>query len=182
MPKYLCFEVELEEVAPRIWRRFLLPQDATFYDLHLAIQHACGWESYHLYLFLDADREVIAGMPDKESGEDDPDAREVPLSSWFQRPGASCTYLYDFGDDWEHKVALVGTETEPAKFHQRLLGGERAFPKEDSGGIPGYERFVELLRTGKDPDGDDPKEIMEWLDGWTPEDFDLAEVKREFDR
>jgi hypothetical protein len=181
MPKYMCFEVSLEGVKPRIWRRFLLRAGATFYELHEAIQDACGWTYSHLFQFLGG-QEPIAGMPDGDDGEGDPEAREIRLSTWFERPGNSCIYLYDFGDSWEHEVTLVGIETLPGRFERRLVGGERAFPREDSGGILGYQRFVKLLRTGKDPYGEEPVELLEWLDGWNPDAFDLPAAQRRFDR
>ncbi len=53
MPKYFEFEIELLEITPRIWRRFLINNEATFMNLHYAIQQAFGWQDYHLYEFLD---------------------------------------------------------------------------------------------------------------------------------
>ena len=50
MPKYFEFEVSLAEIAPKIWRRFLLTSQASFDDLHEAIQAACGWENTPLQL------------------------------------------------------------------------------------------------------------------------------------
>ena len=38
MPRYYEFEVSLQELQPRIWRRFLLRTTATFAQLHQAIQ------------------------------------------------------------------------------------------------------------------------------------------------
>ena len=61
------------------------------------------------------------------------------------------------------------------------FGGARAFPNEDSGGIGGYERFVDLLRTGEDHYGEDPEELRGWLEGWGPERFDLDLAKKAFD-
>ena len=52
MPKYFEMEVSLLGIEPRIWRRFLIRAEATFQDLHNAIQEACGWENAHLFEFL----------------------------------------------------------------------------------------------------------------------------------
>jgi len=51
---YYEFEVSLEGIKPRIWRRFLLRKDSTFHELHDTIQRACGWQDRHLYAFRPA--------------------------------------------------------------------------------------------------------------------------------
>src|SRR5205814_9716431 len=44
MPNYFEIDVTLCGAERRIWRRFLLSDDASFENLHEAIQVACGWE------------------------------------------------------------------------------------------------------------------------------------------
>jgi hypothetical protein len=182
MATYFCFEVRLLEVEPPIWRKFLIASTASFQDLHGAIQDAAGWEDDHLFQFQAGERgPVIASVSDDDS--DDPDAARVKLSSFFGPGGKKkCQYLYDFGDSWLHEVELVSTVENDEKFKRRLLDGGRAFPPEDCGGVGGYERYVELLKTGSDPYGEDPEEVLEWLGDWKPEDFDVASVKKKFDR
>ena len=148
--RYYEFEVSLLGAEPKVWRRFLLRADGTFQDLHAAIQRACGWENCHLFVFRDGN-ESLAGIPDKESDKPDPDARKVRLSMFFAGPRKRCTYEYDFGDSWEHDVRLRGTTDLPETFERRVLGGARAFPPEDCGGIPGYEDCVRLATTGRGP-------------------------------
>ena len=177
MPLYHEFEVSLLGIKPRIWRRFLLRSTATFADLHNAIQ-ACGWDNCHLFVFRDRMGRPVAGIPDAESDEPDPDARRVKLSSHLgEGKERTCVYEYDFGDSWEHEVKLRGTAELPDSFERRLLAGARAFPPEDCGGVPGYEDCVRFATTGRGP-----KHLREWLDDWTPEAFDVEEAKREFDR
>jgi len=189
VPQYFEFEVSLCHVKPKIWRRFLLPADSTFQDLHMAIQDAGGWSNYHLFAFHHPESSdvLIAGIPSDEDldvyGKRTPDARRIKLSSFFGKgKETSCMYEYDFGDGWEHDVSLSREVSLPESFKRRLLGGERAFPHEDCGGYGGYQRCVEVVRTGQDPDGDDPEEFMEWLGGWEPDFFDLEATKAAFDR
>ena len=195
MPTYFKFEVSLLEVKPRIWRSFLLHSDTTFMDLHEAIQSACGWWNYHLFLFRRATTDVpgahpagaiLAGAPSDEDidtyGKPVPDARRKRLSLYFGKGNAqSCAYEYDFGDGWLHEVKWLERVSLPETFVRRLLGGERAFPHEDCGGIDGYERCVELIKTWEDPQEDEPIELLHWLDGWDPEKFDFALTKKYFD-
>ena len=75
MARHFRFEVSLRDIKPRIWRRFLLAQDARFYDLHAAIQ-ACGWLECHLRTFATPkSRQPIAGVPDNFGFDDEPQTR-----------------------------------------------------------------------------------------------------------
>jgi hypothetical protein len=178
MPRYYEFEVSLREAKPRIWRRFLIAEAASFLDLHEAIQDACGWTNTHLFTFQDREGEPIAGLPDDEYGEPDPDAKKVKLRSHFRsEKGKRCDYEYDFGDSWEHDVKLVRVVELPDKFGRKLLAGARAFPPEDCGGIPGYEDCVRVAKGGKDPDG-----LREWMGDWDPDRFDLKRTAQSFDQ
>lgn len=179
MPRYFEFEIALCGIEPRIWRRLLLPTSATFHDLHVAIQDSCNWMDAHLYLFLDLTRQVIAGVPGEknEHGEPDPDSRKVKLSKYFRNGFETvCVYLYDFGDAWELLIVLNQTVELEEYFERRLVDGQRAFPPEDCGGLPGYEECVRVASGGRDTQG-----LREWLDGWHPEKFDLEETRHLLD-
>ena len=43
--------IVLAGTQPLVWRRILVPERYTFWDLHVAIQDAMGWQDYHLYEF-----------------------------------------------------------------------------------------------------------------------------------
>jgi|TARA_B100001964_G_C14245348_1_gene607137 hypothetical protein len=51
MPKILQLRINLEEIKPEIWRRFLIQDDISFEKLHNIVQEVMGWENYHLYEF-----------------------------------------------------------------------------------------------------------------------------------
>ena len=146
MPQYFDFTVSLQDVLPRPWRRFLLRSTARFAALHSAIQDACGWTNSHLYLFRaagDYEHDVIAGLR-LEDGDDDmngpvPSAEQTYVARYFGAEGrTTCLYVYDFGDEWTHDVQLNDIVTLPDRFTRRLLGGEYAFPPDDSGGAHRY--------------------------------------------
>ena len=187
MPQYFDFTVSLQDVLPRPWRRFLLQSSARFASLHSAIQDACGWTNSHLYLFRaagDYQHDVIAGLR-LEDGDDDmnssvPSAKQKPVARYFGAEGRTTyLYVYDFGDEWTHDVQLNDIVTLPDRFTRRLLGGQHAFPPDDSGGAHGYTVIQKALRTGKDPEG-----LLDWARGtwgWTGE-FDLEKTRRAFDK
>jgi hypothetical protein len=185
MPDYYEFEVSLRNVKPRIWRRFLIRKTATFHDLHMSIQEACGWWNSHLFEFRawGPENEGIAGIPDDEKDEPAPDAKKVKLAAFYDESDADrCLYEYDFGDSWEHEVKLRKRVTLPESFKRRLLDGRRAFPPEDCGGVWGYQRCVKILDGSAAEAEEEVVELKEWLCDWTPEAFDLAATKRSFDR
>jgi hypothetical protein len=188
MPEYFDFEVSLEGADPRVWRRLLIECGATFEDLHLAIQRACGWTNDHLYEFTDPkSRERIGGnpmIPEEEIG--DVSAYETPLSRWFRpRVRRKFTYLYDFGDCWRHDLVLKGIVSLPEAFARKLIGGARAFPLEDCGGLYGYSQCLEAVRRRKaNPTKSYSEEedmYAAWVAEWDPDEFDLESTKTAFD-
>ena len=188
MPRYFEFDVCLQELQPRIWRRFLIRTNSTFAQLHVAIQDSFGWTQSHLWEFRQPTFQgvPIAGLPAPDGddyGRPTPDGRTVKLSSYFtgKRVVEWCEYVYDFGDDWTHDVKLVAVRSIKETFKRRLLGGERAGPPEDCGSTPGYERMVHYRKTGEDLHGDDAVDLGAWLGDWQPE-VKLAEVRAAFDR
>jgi len=179
---YYRIEVRLLEADPAPWRQFLIKKDATFEALHRAIQDACGWTSSHLFSFSQSKTgPVIATIPDEDFGADETDARKMKLTDFLTGTG-SFYYQYDFGDGWWHEVEALDVVSVPQRFQRQLLAGERAFPPEDCGGIPGYENCIAIALDEPTDDVEDPEELREWLGDWHPERFDLAVVKGKFDR
>ena len=191
MADYYRFRVQLQHIEPPIWRRFILPVTASFADLHGAIQDCGGWGDYHLYTFL-AGGERHGEVPAASGSGADAAWSSTPLASWFGERGQaarSCIYWYDFGDDWLHAVELEGLEKHAEDHGRRLLGGARSFPREDCGGVPGYERCVRVWRNGQFPRSTDEDEepddedvaLLDWLGDWEPDRFDLEEEQLGFD-
>jgi len=162
----------------------VLRRSATFLNLHEAIQDACGWEDAHLFEFRIGGRQGrrLAGIPDREWDEEIPDARKVQLATFFGTTGGRrCLYLYDFGDGWEHEVTLRRIVTLKASLRRRLLDGQRAFPPEDCGSYPGYERCVAVARGARLTKDEQECDLKRWLGDWNPERFELQAMKKHFD-
>ena len=190
---YFDFEVSLEGVKPRIWRRFYLRKDSTFYDLHDTIQKACDWEDCHLFEFHPVgSQEPLAASPHDNAFDDDdvaPVATDVRIDTFFHDAGDQCIYWYDFGDSWEHLVELKGIENLSGNTLRKLIGGERAFPPEDSGGVPGYYQALESFRISDEEldelDAEIRDELLsvrEWFGEWDPEKFDFEATAKEMSR
>jgi hypothetical protein len=175
------FKITLDYTSPAVWRRIQLPSEATFWDLHCAINDAMGWEDAHLHEFKlgnKRDSQRI-GIPEDDSpwGDDALADWDVPIATHFAKRGARCNYLYDFGDGWSHKVELEAiAPREPKTKYPRCLDGARACPPEDCGGPFGYERLCTALADPASVDGD-TEELLESFADYDLEAFDPAKVK-----
>jgi hypothetical protein len=169
-------KVTLDGARPPIWRRFQVPGQITFARLHLVLQAVMGWENEHLYLFEVGQRRI--GEPSDDWGERTEDASRIELRKVAGQQGARLTYVYDFGDDWHHRVVVEKTACPDAEAGRVVcLSGRRACPPEDCGGIWGYS---EMLTALDDPTNPDLAERVEWLEEvhgpYDPEHFDAGEV------
>ena len=176
------FLVVLAGTDPLVWRRIQVPDDYSFWDLHVAIQDAMGWLDSHLHRFIVSDprtgREQRLGIPDEEYPEEPPCQPdwEVPVSAYFEEERPPALYVYDFGDDWHHVLMYEGTwPADPSKTYPTCLAGARACPREDCGGVPGFADFLAALADPKHPEHG---EYLAWAGvGYDPEAFDPAVVR-----
>ncbi|MCW3124835.1 MAG: Plasmid pRiA4b ORF-3-like protein [Bacteroidetes bacterium] len=167
------FKVTLRNVKPVIWRRFLVKDDITFWDLHYTIQIVMGWENCHLHQFAKGRDRYIGDLVQMEGEVEDED--EILVKTIFDKPGTTIRYDYDFGDGWEHDIVLEKIlEVDPGLYYPRCIKGKSNCPPEDSGGPYGFMNMMEILASGK---GRQKKEILEWLgDDYDPAKFNLQEV------
>ncbi len=101
----LQLRVDLRGSTPPIWRRLQVPGDIALRELHTLLQVAFDWHSTHMYAFDTAYGQF--GIPDPELGLRSD--TKVTLEQVAAGPGTKLTYTYDFGDDWEHVIAVEGT-------------------------------------------------------------------------
>jgi len=180
------FLIVLQETDPLVWRRIQVPARYTFWDLHVAIQDAMGWQDCHLHEFriVDAAERAIAsiGIPD-EDGEpaDRPmlPGWEIPLAEFFDGRAfhaPPALYAYDFGDDWRHTIIDEGIRAKAAGLkYPRCLAGDGRCPPEDCGGVHGY---ASLLATLANPRHPEHKTMLEWAGGpIDPQVFDPSAVR-----
>jgi hypothetical protein len=166
--------VALEWVQPKVWRRLLVPVTITLPLLHVALLEGMGWDGGHLHEFVFADARYSAALFGDDLLEDALDESNVTLQ---QALGThkTFTYVYDFGDDWCHKVKVEKIVPLQKPLPLALcLEGENACPPEDVGGPPGYEEFLQALADPAHPEHED---MTEWIDGaFDPAEFSVAEV------
>jgi hypothetical protein len=158
-------KITLDDVKPAVLRRIEVPFNIRLDRLHLAIQAAMGWTNTHLYEIRA--RDVGWGIPDRDWGDGPLDARKANLGDVLADVGTkTLTYLYDFGDGWEHTVKVERLiDPEPGALYPRLIEACGRCPPEDIGGPWGYAEFLEAIGNPKHERHDEFKE-------WFADDFD----------
>lgn len=178
MDKIARLRIDLKDMPRPVWRRVEVPMGIYLSDLHLVIQSAMGWMNCHLYHFrlgysvFFSELDPLEGDP--PIGEERSSAettlaelhKMLPLSRRFN-------YTYDFGDDWDHSIAVERIEpADPNAVYPRLLKAVRRCPPEDCGGPLGYVEYLEAI---SDPNHEQHEELLEWGDP----DFDPEKVDTE---
>ncbi|MBC2644388.1 plasmid pRiA4b ORF-3 family protein [Rhodococcus wratislaviensis] len=167
------FRVRLDLVGakPPVWRRLELPGDLALDRLHVVIQAAMGWLDGHLHRFRmgsDPWSPYFVTPFDVEEGEDGVLEDGVRLDQVLTGTGDRLWYQYDFGDDWDHVLAVEAVLDEPPAA-VRCTAGRMACPPEDCGGIWGYKELAAWVRGGCDPASvPDPFEDADHARGWLP--------------
>jgi yecA family protein len=177
-PQTYQLRVSLDYSKPEIWRRLRVPSDTNLIALHQILQIAMGWEGYHLHEFIHNKRQY-GPIEDEFSGNVE-DEFDYELGDLLKREGDHLTYLYDFGDSWEHQVVLEKiTPQRKGDDVAKCTTGARACPPEDVGGIPGYERLLAILQK---PAHEEYEEMLEWLgDDYDPRAFDKAAINSDLE-
>lgn len=133
----LNLQVTLDEAPRPVTRVIDIPAETTLHGLHLIVQAAFGWADAHLHLFSKGERIWCpARLPDtsNEAG--------VLVSDLLTQVGDTMTYTYDFGDQWNHTITLVGTDNRARK-KATLKSATGLTPMEDIGGIEAWAEILE---------------------------------------
>lgn len=175
-------KVTLKGCRPPIWRRVQVRGSTTLGQLHWVIQLSMGWTNSHLHSFTVEGIEYGERMPDL--GFDDLDMRDeskVLLSKIVRGEKFKFSYLYDFGDSWDHEILVEKVlEPDPEVDYPICIKAKRACPPEDCGGVWGYGAFLEAIQ---DSDHPEHEELLEWVGGvFDPETVELDEVNRQLQR
>ena len=186
----LVIRVDLLGAKPPIWRRLELSPDLTLAQVHGVLQAAFEWDDSHLHEFVAGDRwargfDRISYSPPEFQMEEIGlgtvrDTRTHFLGDILRAPGDKLFYIYDFGDDWEHRLVLEKVvERDPDAPAARCLAGRRAAPLEDCGGIWQYQYMMEAGFDPSHPGYADAQEWVEWAFGDnSPFDPAAFDVKR----
>lgn len=178
---YVCqLLVVLPNTDPLVWRRLQVPEGYSFWDLHVAIQDAMGWQDTHLHEFelVDSrtDRVKRIGIPDDEFPRKPPCVAgwKIPIARYLTYGIRPVRYRYDFGDGWEHTVEFEDVRPSDGGAYPRCVAGAGACPPEDVGGTLGYAEFLRAIANPKHPEH---KNMLEWVGGqFAPHEFQASAV------
>lgn len=170
------FKIELLGSEPLIWRRFQVYEDCTLHKLHSIIQTVMGWENCHLYEFKVGG--LSYGEPHPDYGGTMKSSKSVKLNQIADREKVKFTYIYDFGDGWQHAVLVEKIfQPEVGIKYPVCLDGAMACPPEDCGGLGGYGYFLEAIRN---PKNKEHKQMLGWIGGeFDPEAFDIKNINKQ---
>jgi hypothetical protein len=167
--------VELLDTDPLIWRQVEVPTSISLKTLHNVIQAAMGWFDMHLWEMRLGKQTFGLPMDEDWGAEPRIDGAKVRLSQILGQRKTVIDYIYDFGDSWEHRLTLSDVRfADPGVAYPRYTARERSAPPEDCGGVPGYYAALEARADPRHPEHAD---IVEWLDGYDPEEFDDLPLK-----
>ena len=138
----LHIQLESLHLNSPIWRRIRVSGDCTLRKLHHFIQAAFGWISCHLHEFEKGLNRYMPLGAELMHMYDALDDRKTKLRRVLKESDR-LRYLYDFGDCWQHVIAVERIEpTNITGSWCEVLGGEIASPPEGIGGVPGESPLI----------------------------------------
>jgi len=167
--EHFILNIFLYDIEPKIWRKFSVPADYTFEQVHQSIQKAMGWLDLQQHEFLHGKGKKL----DQLIGSDDNDhanspffqnEKKVVLSDFIGRKKLPLRilYRYDLTEDWIHEIVIESKEVEESN-KPIFIDGARACPIEDSGGPWEYKSCLEgesqWMEDDYDPEVFDPKKV-----------------------
>jgi hypothetical protein len=168
--------IALKDIEPEIWRRVEMPLGMNLKGLHDVIQAVFGWQDYHLFEFQIDEKRY--GTPSPEWGDERKvlQAKTVRLADLVSKGIDRFDYIYDFGDNWEHAIAIEAVaDADPAVKYPCFIDGARRGPPEDVGGFPGFFDFVEAM---VNPRHSEHRNLLKWYGGpYDPDDMGLLDLR-----
>ncbi|MCD8014798.1 MAG: plasmid pRiA4b ORF-3 family protein [Lachnospiraceae bacterium] len=125
-------KITIEDTHPPVWRRLILPEAITFYDLHQILQIVFGWEDCHLHDFRTSD-DICISLPEAATSGDELNEKKTTVDDFLSN-SKWIRYTYDFGDDWRHKIIFEKDELSYGKRYASVLKSKGDNFFEDSWG------------------------------------------------
>lgn len=169
-------KITIKGSKPPIWRRVVVPEQFTFYQLHQVIQEAFGWCDYHLHEFEFKKLGLLVRDLEEEDDFAELCSSEVleegtPIRTLITE-NPRFVYIYDFGDAWEHQI-LMEKEVEYEGSLPQVLKYKGDNIPEDCGGIGGYYNLLDQL---SDPEAEEHDMMENWARQQGMGEYDLDAV------
>lgn len=181
--------ISMRYIKPSIWRKIEVPSNITLRYLSEILIYTIGWENIHLNHFRVGDLLYVPYYQRDDEFEGFECERrfnqeEYTIADILQEKGKHVFFDYDFGDSWEHEVKLSSI-VEYADGESRAIkyiGGKRACPPEDCGGVWGYDELCGIITKPKSKLSNDEKEFLAYYDGYDPEYLDEEDLRNFFEK
>jgi hypothetical protein len=115
-------------LSRKVYRDFEIPSAKTLYDLAEAIIDLFGFDLDHAFGFFSKLTGRIFDSPVKyelfsDMGEGEArSVKRTQIVDAFPRVGGKMTFLYDYGDNWQFRIEVIGqNRKEPGVRYPRLL-------------------------------------------------------------
>lgn len=139
------------ELKPSIWRRLSVPGNVSLRDLHdRVLTPAFGFKRGHHAYYFSGPQDGSAFGPSQSDAIDMThalyrigckgcmmDDEHVVLAQLVAEPGDRLSWVYDLGDNWEHKITVEAVTSEQSHEGAIVIDGSMACPPEDSVGFTG---------------------------------------------
>lgn len=137
-------KITLNNVGVPVWRKIQIDGKSTFEDLHKILQIAFDWVDYHLHTFIvdrvDGKRvwrtEIMPELSKSDEmyfNNEKYDEAEEYIEDWFIKNNDKITYIYDFGDDWQHEIIFIKKlKKDEGVQYPVCVGAKNIAPDEDS--------------------------------------------------
>jgi len=175
MPTETALEIRLKGTS--VWRGVIVPSSIKLPKLHAVIQVSMGWTDSHLHFFRSK-----FGTYEPVSEEDDlmpesMDEAEFSLDQLVGKKGDRISYVYDFGDSWDHDLIVKAIIPCPKRRRRaECILGELACPPEDVGGVHGYQTLCQAMAKGAGAEWD---HYLDWLgEAFDAKAFDQQAVQK----
>lgn len=171
-------KIQIKNSHPPIWRRVVVPSGITFEGLAEILNITMGWIGYHLHSFEFFHSGISVEMKSDElnffedMNSESLDEQETVIDTFLERENIF-TYIYDFGDFWEHKVTVEKVIEDYEYSYAQVLKYKGETPYEDCGGIYGYYEMQDILSNPKHPQY---KQTKEWVEEQFTQKYDLEGI------
>ncbi|CAI5467790.1 unnamed protein product [Closterium sp. Yama58-4] len=159
----LLLHVRMRQIDPPIWRRMEVSGHMTLRQFHKhVLRLSMGWaRDHHAYKFRSSSGPcpgvwfgpTLSAAPDfalaRMLGQGLADDNCVLLGEVLVKEGDRMAYVYDLTDRWEHEIVLLHCTPGPPHrpLRAEVVDGWGACPPEDVGGMGGYLRLLERVRS-----------------------------------
>jgi transcriptional regulator with XRE-family HTH domain len=178
-PDMMRLHIELDELKPKVSRELLIPKNATFSDLHAAIQIAFGWSNKFSHEFR-CGMTIGPIVEQKIHARNNVDERLARLDQIDARTEAF-VYRYGKGAHWLATITLNGRATRDTRgAYPVLTDGKGACPPEDAWAHEWNEMAKDLRKGKASPD------TLNWLHfvgfgrDYNPDTLDIEAINRDF--